>query len=59
MTYCSHCHEPAAVSLYRLPGVGLRTMCEPCATRLSAMGMAIDAVGDADPRARQRRERVA
>lgn len=56
---CSHCGHIGPVSLYRLFGVGLRWLLPEHATFLAAMGLGIELVGDTDPRARQRRERVA
>lgn len=57
--FCSHCTRAGQVSRYRLPGVGLRFLLPAHAERLAAMGLIVELVSDEDPRARQRRERVA
>lgn len=48
--HCSHCRQPGIVWRYRLAAVGLRYLDPDCAERLSAMGMDITPVTDADPR---------
>ena len=48
--HCSHCRQQTTVWRYRMAEVGLRYLCCPCFAALSALGMAIVPVTDADPR---------
>lgn len=48
--HCTHCRTEGIVWRYRLAMVGLRYLDRECADRLTAMGMDITPVTDADPR---------